>query len=693
MGYNVQLRDYDNLVRLASGGSSTVYRALDARHGRDVAVKVLNQTIDEDATRQRFTNEIASLTVFGDHPGIVTVLDSGFTDDGRPFLVTPLFRRGTYADLVSNEGPLVWQEAADVMSRVAGAVAAVHDAGLLHRDIKPANIFIGAHDSGPVLSDFGVSSRADPLRTASENPALTILYAAPEILDAERASPASDIYALGATFYALVNGAPAYWHDSVAETMRSKLDAAIPPVVTGQVLPESVAAYIGRLMSRDPSKRPATAAQVVEDLGDLASRGTDAVTTNRYQARTAELLAAGELTTPVDRLENRPPLRSPLGPEEPTAPATVNEASGRTGVVASLGARLGRFRLIAGVVAALTVGGALIGVGYLINAGGESPERLASAEIQAVQTALQEESTASSLSADAPEGGEDNEFGNESVEADAESGKSSVDADGSATDDTSLQPLLDGATSESSSEDETASSQGSAGNEDESSEVTLPGSPTTALGSSGSTASSTSTSSTSTTTSRSTTTNSVTTSRRTTTTRPTTTAPEIDCSRWYTPAESEEVTAFDAMTTEVVAVRRAPQTDDACRRGVTLVAGTTVAVHAKRGGWSYTYNARTDDWGWLLSSSLGPVVITQPPPIDCSQWYLPNGNESVAPYEATTSGEVAVRRAPASDAACKRGVTLAAGTTVTVHAERNGWRYTYHAAADDWGWVAASAFG
>ncbi len=88
MGYNVQLRDYDNLVRLASGGSSTVYRALDARHGRDVAVKVLNQTIDEDATRQRFTNEIASLTVFGDHPGIVTVLDSGFTDDGRPFLVT-----------------------------------------------------------------------------------------------------------------------------------------------------------------------------------------------------------------------------------------------------------------------------------------------------------------------------------------------------------------------------------------------------------------------------------------------------------------------------------------------------------------------------------------------------------------------------------------------------------------------------
>ncbi len=352
----MELGGYSELTRLANGGSSTVYRAIDPRHGRAVAIKVLNETADEETSRQRFRNEIAVMAELGDHPGIVTILDSGFSDDGQPFLVTPLYRHGTYADLLATQGPLPWFEACELMGRAANALSAVHQAGYLHRDIKPANIFVGAFDSGPVLSDFGLSSSSDPFRTVSENPALTVLYAAPEMLDSQRASQASDIYTLGATLYTLINGHPAYWHESSANAMRNILDSAGPPRLSVADAPSEVVEYVAQLMDRTPELRPSSAMEVARRLTAFAAGET--ATLNPAAARVLGPSDANtaSLTQPVDRFTNR---AASLSSDSDPLAQTHAEISNRRG---SRPARMAGAAFIF-----VTVAVASIGAGYLIS--------------------------------------------------------------------------------------------------------------------------------------------------------------------------------------------------------------------------------------------------------------------------------------------------------------------------------------
>src|SRR3990170_1765511 len=118
---------YTDLVRIGSGGFSVVYRAY-------------------EKSRHRFLREVRLTGRLSDHPNVVTILDAGTTDGGRPYLVTELYERGSLRDQLAAGGPLPPAEVARIGSKIADALAAAHQLGMLHRDVKPSNILLSRYD-------------------------------------------------------------------------------------------------------------------------------------------------------------------------------------------------------------------------------------------------------------------------------------------------------------------------------------------------------------------------------------------------------------------------------------------------------------------------------------------------------------------------------------------------------------------
>lgn len=256
---------YDELERIGSGGSSTVYRAVEVRHQRPVAIKVLDLEASTGRRRTAFQREIEAIGRVGSHPYIVTVLGSGFTNDDHPYLVLPLFERGTFSRLIDELGPLTWPAAVDIGIKLCSALETVHRAGVVHRDVKPGNVFVGVTPEHPLLADFGISSTIEGERTQTQTMAVTFGYTAPEVLDDERPTPASDIYSLAMTVFRLIQGLHAYHADTPAAIMRKMLSGPDRPQLSAGVPPE-VAAVVAGGLARDPADRPATALDMARRL-------------------------------------------------------------------------------------------------------------------------------------------------------------------------------------------------------------------------------------------------------------------------------------------------------------------------------------------------------------------------------------------------------------------------------------------
>ncbi len=256
---------FENLRRIGSGGSSTVYRATDVHHQRAVAIKVLDLETSSGPRRTAFQREIEAIGRVGGHPYVVTVLGSGFTTDDHPYLVLPLFERGTYGRLIDEHGPLTWADAVDVGIKLCSAVETVHRAGVVHRDIKPGNVFIGVTPEHPLLGDFGISSTIDGERTQTRTMAVTFGYTAPEVLDDERPTPASDIYSLAMTIYRLIQGLHAYHAETPAAIMRKILAQPDRPRLSAGV-PPAVAEAVAEGLAKEPAGRPASALALARRL-------------------------------------------------------------------------------------------------------------------------------------------------------------------------------------------------------------------------------------------------------------------------------------------------------------------------------------------------------------------------------------------------------------------------------------------
>jgi hypothetical protein len=239
---------------IGQGGMGAVWRARDELLNRNVAVKeiVWPEQLDaaeRDTARRRAIRE-AQLAARLSHPNVVGVYDI-LEEDGRPCIVMELVPFRSLRDAVAEDGPMSPAGAARVGLSVLAALRAVHGAGVVHRDVKPANILLSP-GGRVVLTDFGIAKAAD-------SPALTVSgvllgspsYLAPERARGGRAGPAADLWALGASLYAAVEGRPPFERDGVLASLTAVVsDEPGPAPHAGPLWP-----VIEGLLRKDPAAR------------------------------------------------------------------------------------------------------------------------------------------------------------------------------------------------------------------------------------------------------------------------------------------------------------------------------------------------------------------------------------------------------------------------------------------------------
>ena len=255
---------------IGSGGSATVYRATQERLGRSVAVKVLNVRFNAESEidRRRFEREQSTLGRLSDRQGFVPLYDSGFTPEDRPYLIMPFYEAGSLQDRLDRDGPMPWRDAVDVLILVGRAVQLAHDEGVLHRDIKPANILI-TPGALPVIGDFGIARILDSTTNLQSQITTTPGYAPPEVFTGAEPTIALDVYALGATLFALVKGSPAFVSvtgDMNVLALMRRIESDPVPDLRELAVPDEVAKVVERSMMKDPRDRQPSASQWSNEL-------------------------------------------------------------------------------------------------------------------------------------------------------------------------------------------------------------------------------------------------------------------------------------------------------------------------------------------------------------------------------------------------------------------------------------------
>jgi Tol biopolymer transport system component len=252
---------------LGAGGMGEVYRAHDARLGRDVAIKVLPaQRAASPDVRARFEREARTVSQLN-HPHICTLYDLG-RQDGIDYLVMELIEGGTLAERLA-KGPLSLADVVTLGRQIAGALDRAHRAGIVHRDLKPGNVMLTK--SGAKLMDFGLArstSLAGAPDTASFTPTMTrpltaegeivgtFQYMAPEQLEGKEADARSDIWALGCVLYEMVTGKRAFHGESQASLIAAIMSGEPRPITDlSPVTPPSLQALIRRCIHKDPEAR------------------------------------------------------------------------------------------------------------------------------------------------------------------------------------------------------------------------------------------------------------------------------------------------------------------------------------------------------------------------------------------------------------------------------------------------------
>ncbi|KAA8884119.1 protein kinase [Nocardia colli] len=204
---------YRLVERIGSGGTGVVWRAIDERLQRSVAVKQIHikpslPEAERDVVRQRAIREARNAARF-QHPNAIVVFD--ITEhQGDPCLVMEYLKSNSLAGVLSAQGPLPLTQVARIGEQVASALIAAHDAGIVHRDVKPGNILLDDHGTVKI-TDFGISRAAGDV-TLTETGLIcgTAAYLAPEMARGADPTPASDVFALGATLFHALEGEPPY---------------------------------------------------------------------------------------------------------------------------------------------------------------------------------------------------------------------------------------------------------------------------------------------------------------------------------------------------------------------------------------------------------------------------------------------------------------------------------------------------
>jgi serine/threonine protein kinase len=308
---------------IGRGGMGTVWAAHDEMLGRDVAVKEVVPPPElppeqAELVRKRALREARAAARIA-HPSAVTVYDV-IEEDGRPFIVMQLLPPRTLADVLVGSGPLPPARAARIGVDLVEALETAHLAGVLHRDVKPANVLL-TEAGRAVLTDFGIATvEDDPTLTTTGMLVGSPAYMPPERARGERPTPASDLWSLGATLFAAVEGQPPFRRDGQLPTLNAVLTELPPPAVHGGPLQPVIAA----LLRRDPDARP-SAEHTRELLLAAVADAEMATTAVDVPAPLPAPLPASPPTAPPASPPTAPPASPPTAP--PASPPTAPPAS------------------------------------------------------------------------------------------------------------------------------------------------------------------------------------------------------------------------------------------------------------------------------------------------------------------------------------------------------------------------------
>ena len=316
--------------KLAQGGMSVLFLALDTQLDRPVALKMLAEEVATHATRARMVREARTLAAV-DHPGIVRIYGAG-EHEGKPWIAMELVRGTDLKRLLAERGVVSPARALRWILQATDALAAAHDVGVVHRDLKPSNLLL-THDDRVKVVDFGVAKRrveatgAGDVLTSQGEVLGTPAYLSPEQLEHGLADERSDVWGLGCVLYELCIGAPPFGRANSAATTAAILrdDPVFPPTLTGGVIDVIVACLRKNSFARVASMR---------ELGALARDALDQSYPSAAPARASDnRQAANERTSrrPSTR-PSGPPSPSTVPPRASDAPPSARNPSARTSV-------------------------------------------------------------------------------------------------------------------------------------------------------------------------------------------------------------------------------------------------------------------------------------------------------------------------------------------------------------------------
>ncbi|MHB8540928.1 MAG: protein kinase domain-containing protein [Candidatus Acidiferrales bacterium] len=310
-----KLGPYEIVAAIGAGGMGEVYRALDTRLGRDVAIKILPQHLTEKAdARQRFEREARAVSSLN-HPHICTLYDIGH-QDGTDFIVMEYLEGETLAKRLE-KGPLATAELLRVAIEIADALDKAHRQGILHRDLKPSNIML--MKTGAKLMDFGLAKAAvgaeAPMLsslTQSLNPAAkttpvtaegtivgTFQYMAPEQMEGKEADARSDIFSFGAVLFEMATGKRAFEGKTTASVIAAILEREPPPISTMQPMsPPALDRAVRICLAKDPDERFQSAHDLklqlewIRDAGSQAGIAAPVAARRKNRERIAWAVAA-----------------------------------------------------------------------------------------------------------------------------------------------------------------------------------------------------------------------------------------------------------------------------------------------------------------------------------------------------------------------------------------------------------------
>jgi tetratricopeptide (TPR) repeat protein len=257
---------YRHPRQIGRGGMGDIYRATDSLLSREVAIKILADRYAQDETvRQRFTREALAAARLSGQPSTVTIFDVG-EHNGRPYIVMEFLGGGSLDEKLRQDGAQPPQRVFTWLEQAGRALDAAHAEGVVHRDVKPANLMLDREEN-VYVADFGIASAGGMDSLTMTGTVLgTAGYLAPEQAQGDRATPASDRYALGVVAFELLTGSRPFESESPTAEAAAHVNAPVPSVSSVSGLPRELDAVFERALAKDPDRRFATCAEFVAAL-------------------------------------------------------------------------------------------------------------------------------------------------------------------------------------------------------------------------------------------------------------------------------------------------------------------------------------------------------------------------------------------------------------------------------------------